>query len=46
MRHDIKKPLTKCDKCGVLKKSKSKYCQPCQDEVREEYRRNYDKLYK
>lgn len=41
-----KKPLIKCVKCGVYKSAKGIYCKPCSSDVKEEYRRNYDKLYR
>jgi uncharacterized OB-fold protein len=44
MNEHHKKPLAKCKKCGILTSPKSKYCKPCQDEVRTEYERNYQKI--
>jgi hypothetical protein len=41
MKHDQKaKPMSKCDRCGVFVKRRSKHCIPCSDIVREE---NYRK---
>jgi uncharacterized OB-fold protein len=37
------KQYTKCVKCGALKISRSDYCKPCSDIVKQEYLFNYYK---